>query len=187
ELALPSWAGKAETASVLERLGSVYAKQGNVEYAVPLYLRALSQLPLKDADPAAATPTSLCRAAVLFNNLSELFAQRAMTAGAEGKGEDGAELGQALLWGQRAVDVLREAGRLGLEGAEDPEACRRTSVVVQTNQATLLEMKGDLRSAEVLFTSAHRLADQVRWSEAYNQAMLGLRRVQRARGKQPPP
>ncbi|KZO95400.1 hypothetical protein CALVIDRAFT_538177 [Calocera viscosa TUFC12733] len=187
ELALPSWVGKAETVSVLEKLGSIYAKKGNAEYAVPLYLQALAQMPLRvspqktffSTSPDQATPTSLCQAAVLFNNLSELFSQRAAP--------NTNELKQALQWGHRAMEALREASKMGLDNAEDPDACRRTGVVVQTNQATLLEMGGDLRSAEVLFTSAHRLADQVRWGEAYSQAASGLRRVQRAQGKQPSP
>jgi len=185
ELALPSWVSKAETASVLERLGSLYAKKGNVEYAVPLYLQALQQMPLRvspqksffSMSPDQATSTSLCQAAVLFNNLSELFAQRAAP--------NTDELKQALQWGHRAIEALREASKMGLDNAEDPEGCRKTGVVVQTNQATLLEMSGDLRSAEMLFTSAHRLADQVRWGEAYSQAMTGLRRVQKAQGNTP--
>jgi len=184
ELPLPSWVGKAETVSVLERLGSLYADKGNVEFAVPLYLQALSQMPLKvspqktffSTSPDQATPTSLCQAAVLFNNLSELFASRAAP--------NTTELKQALQWGHQAIEALRAASRMGLDNAEDPDGCRRTGVVVQTNQATLLEMRGDLRSAEVLFTSAHRLADQVRWGEAYNQAMIGLKRVQKAQGSQ---
>ncbi|EJU02274.1 hypothetical protein DACRYDRAFT_99940 [Dacryopinax primogenitus] len=180
DLALPKWVGKAETASLLERLGSIYARQGHAEYAVPLYLQALGEMPLQvspknsffSTSSQQATPTSLCQAAVLFNNLSELFAHRAAP--------NTAELKQALQWGHMAIEALKEASKMGLNNAEDPDGCRRTGVVVQTNQATLMEVHGDLRSAEVLFTSAHRLADQIRWGEAHNQAITGLERVQRA-------
>jgi len=45
-LALASWVGKVETASVHKRLSALHVKKGNVDYVVPVYLQVL-QIPVR--------------------------------------------------------------------------------------------------------------------------------------------
>lgn len=44
ELDLPPWVGKADMGATFEALGNFYARKGNVEYAMPLYLQSISLL-----------------------------------------------------------------------------------------------------------------------------------------------
>lgn len=44
ELGLPSWVSKTDMGATLETLGNLYARKGNVEYAMPLYLQSISLL-----------------------------------------------------------------------------------------------------------------------------------------------
>ena len=44
ELGLPSWVTKTDMGGALETLGNLYARRGNVEYAMPLYLQTISLL-----------------------------------------------------------------------------------------------------------------------------------------------
>lgn len=44
ELGLPKWVTKTDLGGTLETLGNFYARKGNVEYAMPLYLQTISLL-----------------------------------------------------------------------------------------------------------------------------------------------
>lgn len=44
ELGLPAWVSKTDMGGTLETLGNLYARKGNVEYAMPLYLQTISLL-----------------------------------------------------------------------------------------------------------------------------------------------
>jgi hypothetical protein len=44
ELGLPKWVTKTDLGGTLETLGNLYARKGNVEYAMPLYLQTISLL-----------------------------------------------------------------------------------------------------------------------------------------------
>jgi hypothetical protein len=44
ELGLPTWVSKSDMGGTLETLGNLYARKGNVEYAMPLYMQTISLL-----------------------------------------------------------------------------------------------------------------------------------------------
>ncbi|KAF8342556.1 uncharacterized protein EI90DRAFT_3011090 [Cantharellus anzutake] len=94
ELQIPPWIDRTEFVSVFERLAEFYGRQGNLAFAVPLYIRAISSLFPSPNDEAFGSlgpilssishpssklpsPTNICRAAQLMTNVACLFATAA--------------------------------------------------------------------------------------------------------------
>ncbi|KIJ36949.1 hypothetical protein M422DRAFT_260573 [Sphaerobolus stellatus SS14] len=77
DLGLPKWLTQSEAEefeNALEGLGTFYARRGNVQYALSLYLRAISLI-LPPASPqlrAAASPERRCHAAQIMSSISSL-------------------------------------------------------------------------------------------------------------------
>ncbi|KAG2008291.1 hypothetical protein CC2G_013738 [Coprinopsis cinerea AmutBmut pab1-1] len=71
ELNLPGWVMKHDLAAPFEALGTFYAGQGKVHYAMPLYLQAITIL--IPPPPQESSTDDQCRAAQLMGNISELI------------------------------------------------------------------------------------------------------------------
>ncbi|EAU88214.2 hypothetical protein CC1G_03886 [Coprinopsis cinerea okayama7 len=71
ELNLPGWVMKHDLAAPFEALGTFYAGQGKVHYAMPLYLQAIAIL--IPPPPQESSTDDQCRAAQLMGNISELI------------------------------------------------------------------------------------------------------------------
>ncbi|KAF8963306.1 hypothetical protein BDZ97DRAFT_1732228 [Flammula alnicola] len=73
QLGLPEWSAGHDLAAPFEALASFYARVGNVTYALPLYLQAISIL-----IPPPPSPSSIedkCRGAQLMGNIAELICE----------------------------------------------------------------------------------------------------------------
>lgn len=70
ELQLPPWVTKLDILASIESLGTFYSVHQVPEYAVPLYLQALSILLPKNGSP---TVSERCKAALVMNNISQLM------------------------------------------------------------------------------------------------------------------
>ncbi|KAG1736112.1 uncharacterized protein EDB91DRAFT_537334 [Suillus paluster] len=98
ELDPPAWMSKTDLGAPLEALGALYAKKGRIEYAMPLYLQAISLLlPPKTHNVPVE---DRCRAAQLMNNLSELIMRRPPTPEIRA---------QAEAWARQALGVIERA------------------------------------------------------------------------------
>ena len=68
ELELPSWVTKSDVGATLESLGNLYARKGNVEYAMPLYLQSISLLlPPAQAKKPEPSVGDKCHAATIVS------------------------------------------------------------------------------------------------------------------------
>jgi hypothetical protein len=68
ELELPSWVTKSDIGATLESLGNLYARKGNVEYAMPLYLQSISLLlPPAQAKKPEPSVGDKCHAATIVS------------------------------------------------------------------------------------------------------------------------
>ncbi|KAG9075431.1 hypothetical protein FRC06_010086, partial [Ceratobasidium sp. 370] len=102
ELVLPTWVSHTDAGSVLERLAEFYSKTGRSDYAVPLYLQALSIL-LPPSKSTSRTPTiaDRCRGALVMNNLAEIFATPTSSRKAN--------VEQATAWAKKGLAVAQKA------------------------------------------------------------------------------
>lgn len=72
ELGLPTWVTKTDLGGTLETLGNHYARKGNVEYAMPLYLQTISLLlPPPQARKHEPSTGDKCHAATIVSVLSK--------------------------------------------------------------------------------------------------------------------
>lgn len=76
ELGLPKWVTKTDLGGTLETLGNLYARKGNVEYAMPLYLQTISLLlPPPQARQHEPSTGDKCHAATIVS-FTYFFEQR---------------------------------------------------------------------------------------------------------------
>ncbi|PWN47495.1 hypothetical protein IE53DRAFT_390370 [Violaceomyces palustris] len=216
ELGLPPWVGRQEIGASIEALGAFYAKRGKAEFAVPLYLQALSILmpPNSNSKEArergqvgAPTVADRCRAAVLMNNLSQLFVnQDDLDASASRKdGKDEKEkLRQAQAWAAKGLEIaditIRKAGFDEVVGeAKKPGKiekiesvseerthqvkmeCLRAQITLLYNLGIMAEMGSDPCSARKYFMRAYKQSELAGPSmrQARNKCSQALTRLER--------
>ncbi|KAG1745262.1 hypothetical protein EDB19DRAFT_1693509 [Suillus lakei] len=169
ELELPSWMSKTDLGAPLEALGALYAKKGKIEYAMPLYLQAISLLLPPKANNVPIEDR--CRAAQLMNNLSEIRAQAEAWArqalGIIERAQTQPRSSQLFGWGQPADD-----GR---------EVCEQALGVVLFNLGSLREISSDLDGARELFEKSAEQCSKVGIREGVVEAQEALRRVEKAK------
>lgn len=177
ELKLPPWMSKDDLGAPLAALGNVYARKGELEYAMPLYLQAISLLL-----PPGMQNVSIqdrCEAAQLMNNLSELIMRRPPTPEIRH---------QAEAWARKALDVIEVTGKMPLPRSgwfsyfEDTSArstCDQVLGVVLFNIGMLREMDSDKKAARALFEKSAQQCGRVGMDEGVLQANEALRRVDR--------
>ncbi|KAG6336985.1 hypothetical protein ID866_2086 [Astraeus odoratus] len=175
ELELPPWIRKDDLGAPLAALGNLYAKKGNIEYAIPLYLQAISLLLPKNAKNVGIEDR--CEAAQIMNNLSELIMRRPPTPEIRH---------QAEAWARQALSVIERAekeplprkgwftsaGNIGVR-----ETCDQVLGVVLFNIGMLREMDSDKDAAYALFEKSARQCAKVGMEEGIRQAKTAMRRV----------
>ncbi|CAE6447394.1 unnamed protein product [Rhizoctonia solani] len=156
DLVLPSWVSYTDAGSVLERLAEFYSRTGRSDYAVPLYLQAISIL-LPPSKSQSRTPSILdrCRGALLMNNLAEIFASPSPSRKAN--------IEQATAWAKKGLAVAQKArGEITpdltkntTKSLDDPlTTCESVLAVLMYNLGMLSEKKEDVAGAKVLFKRA---------------------------------
>lgn len=179
DLELPSWMSKTDLGAPLEALGALYAKKGKIEYAVPLYLQAISLLlPRKENNVSVEHQ---CRAAQLMNNLSELIMRRPPTPEVRA---------QAEAWAHQALGIIERAQAQprspqwfgwGQPADDGREICEQALGVVFFNLGSLREMTSDLDGAKKLFEKSAEQCSNVGMREGVVEAQEALRRVGKAK------
>ncbi|KAG6808830.1 hypothetical protein H0H92_002744 [Tricholoma furcatifolium] len=139
ELSLPEWATKTDIAAPLEALGAFYAEAGRVDFAMPLYLQAISVL--VPSPPQESTDEERCRGAQLMANLSELIIRDHPKPS-----ED--ILRQAEAWAVQGLHITMQAkDKLSTVNP----TCELAFAVALFNVAALRRMAGDHEEAKRLF------------------------------------
>ncbi|KAG5721884.1 hypothetical protein E4T56_gene14778 [Termitomyces sp. T112] len=139
ELSLPEWATKTDIASPLEALATFYAEAGRVDFAMPLYLRAISVL--VPPSPEGSTDEEKCRGAQLMANLAELIIRNHSKPSEE-------ILHQAEAWALQGLQITMKAK----EKLPNINAtCELAFAVALFNIAALRRMAGDNAEAKRLF------------------------------------
>ncbi|KAG6873661.1 hypothetical protein C0995_012595 [Termitomyces sp. Mi166 len=139
ELSLPEWATKTDIASPLEALGAFYAEAGRADFAMPLYLQAISVL--VPPSPEDSTDDERCRGAQLMANLSELIIRNQSKPTKE-------ILQQAEAWALKGLQITMKAKEKPLN--VNP-TCELAFAVALFNVAALRRMAGDNAEAKRLF------------------------------------
>ncbi|KAF9225946.1 hypothetical protein BS17DRAFT_777932 [Gyrodon lividus] len=176
DLELPSWMRKVDLGAPLAALGTLYARKGNVEYAMPLYLQAISLLLPPKMENISIEDR--CQAAQLMNNLSELIMRRPPSPPIRHQAEAWAR--QAYGEVERAEDMpLSRKGWLSPGDDHSREVCNQLLGVVLFNLGMLREMDQDSTTARSLYERSAKQCEKVGMKEGVMQAKEALRRIGR--------
>ncbi|KZV61340.1 hypothetical protein PENSPDRAFT_643482 [Peniophora sp. CONT] len=171
ELDLPRWLHNDDVGAPIEALGEFYGRTGRLDYALPLYLQAISMLVPPPNSPKKATSEELCRGAELMSNMAELIVR------------DGAltrtKIHQAEAWARKALEILDKASSSRLSG-DAQGVCDQAYVVTLFNLASLREMGADPKAAKEYFQRAHDTATRAGIREGTAEARMALMRLARA-------
>ncbi|KAG8887658.1 hypothetical protein FRB99_004214, partial [Tulasnella sp. 403] len=173
ELVLPRWVDGVDVGAVVERVADYYSRKGKREYAVPLFLHAISTLLSPPAPSGVGTwlgtkpepsPEDKCKAATLMNNLSALFAEHKPI-----------NIPQAKAWAQKGYEIAQKA-RSGAKLTARTE-CDVALAVIAFNLGMLSEMSKEKPDAERYFKQALELSETVGLSDGVSQSRQALQRL----------
>jgi len=185
ELKLPVWTEKDGFEIALEALARYYAKQGNAEYALSLYLRAISLIlpPTTPEARAAVSPARRCRAAQMMTNISGLYIDDSASP---------ERLDQAKSWTVKGMEVVEQARtEIGNPSAkknwikkndanqleQEKVECERVWAVLLYNLGSILEMQDNQDEARELFKRALRQSRDIGLAEGIAEAENALARM----------
>ncbi|KAF8187005.1 hypothetical protein K438DRAFT_1835443 [Mycena galopus ATCC 62051] len=139
-LKLPKWMTKTDVGVPLQELGEFYGRAGKLEYAIPLYMQAISLLVPDDG--TRALPEDMCQGAQLMNNIAELLVRGDPTAERQKHAET---------WAQKALSLLQTARK---NTKEPIPTCELALSAALFNAGMLRELAGDDEHARSFFTAA---------------------------------
>ncbi|KAH9915762.1 hypothetical protein B0H21DRAFT_326380 [Amylocystis lapponica] len=170
ELELPSWVSRTDVGAPLEALGRFYSRQENVQYAIPLYLQAISLLVPPASAKRRTTTEEKCRGAELMNNLSELSLRGPPTPEKRDRAEQ---------WARQALSTI-ERTKASAAGDADLTTCETALAAVLFNLGSLLEMGGDFDKSRDFYQASWDQSKRIRMKEGILEAQVALRRLERA-------
>ncbi|KAK0474213.1 hypothetical protein IW261DRAFT_1499438 [Armillaria novae-zelandiae] len=162
ELELPPWVDKTDVGAPLEVLAAFYARIGKVEFAMPLYLQAISIL--IPPPPQTSSPDDQCRGAQMMGNLSELIIRGKPTP---------EKLQQAESWAKQSLAILQRTRRQ----YEPIPICEYAYAAALFNIGMLREMSGDKSMAREFYRRGLDHSKVIGMPEGVNAAETALRRV----------
>jgi len=173
DLNLPKWVTKMDLGAPLEALAAFYARQGKVEYAIPLYLQVISLL-MPNLPKQPSSLEERCRAAQIMNNLSSLIISKPTKSSQK----------QAELWARKSAAVCGQEINNAKTKEGDKEqlsVCEITLAVALFNVASLREMAGDHAAAKELFSNSLDQSRKIGMREGIREAQAALRRLEESR------
>ncbi|KAG8973241.1 hypothetical protein FRC05_008955 [Tulasnella sp. 425] len=192
-LSLPRWVEGVDLTSTMERVADYYSRKGKLEYAVPLYLNAISTLiPLPDKTTSglfsfASSPSigDRCKggllaslsqwesshahpliAATLMNNLSSLFASSTPV-----------NIPQATAWAEKALGVAQKAEGESKVASEERLECQHVIAVVLFNLGMLKELSKEPGKAQSYYERALETSKAIEMDDGVAEAQEALRRL----------
>ncbi|CAA7266844.1 unnamed protein product [Cyclocybe aegerita] len=140
DLGLPPWAMVHDLAAPFEALGSFYARHGNINYAMPLYLQAIAIL-IPPA-PAVVPAEDKCRGAQLMANVAELILRNHPSNNVNPE-----VLHQAESWAKKGLDITTTTRE---RSPYKHSICEEAYAVMLYNLAMISEFAGDKEKARQL-------------------------------------
>ncbi|KAH9446831.1 hypothetical protein MJO28_016148 [Puccinia striiformis f. sp. tritici] len=141
---LPPWVGGLQFASCFEALGKFYARRGQIDFALPLYLQTLNLLlPAKTEERVEKlSDERRCQAATVMNNIGQLLFFRSETE----RGSEGNKLrSNAIEWFLQSSESARQVlhSRQELFDVQSPPInnflteCREAFIAANANLESL--------------------------------------------------
>lgn len=187
ELGLPKWVTKTDLGGTLETLGNLYARKGNVEYAMPLYLQTISLLlPPPQVRQQEPSTGDKCHAATIvriyqcmvqetvthtlrlqMNNLSSLIA-----SAPKAPSQNISQTAQAVAWANKSAEIASMAmsGATGAVSLQEAEQCKPTLTVAYYNLGMLKLLEGDKKAAKDFLDKAKGKAEEWGFKDAQHRA-----------------
>ncbi|KAL5035702.1 hypothetical protein BDEG_23635 [Batrachochytrium dendrobatidis JEL423] len=153
-LKLAPWATPRQIGMTLEQLGHIYSNQNLIDWAVPVYQRALEML---DQDKELSLLERQCRSAILHNNLAECISKWDSNKEA---------LTQALQLATISMQILEKVGPLGTCGECDP--------ITYFNMGAILDKLGQSHEAVSYFKQALARSQHIGFSQGVEKAQRAL-------------
>ncbi|TFK38114.1 hypothetical protein BDQ12DRAFT_606466 [Crucibulum laeve] len=160
ELGLPLWATKHDLAAPFEALGSFYSRVGKLDYAMPLYLQAVSIL--IPPTPQKSSADDRCRGAQMMGNIAKLILR---------KDSSKETIAQAESWAKKGLEVA-DVSRKSLR---KHEICDIAYAMMLYNLAMIREMAGDGEKARALLTESMNHSKEIGLREGVTHAEEALR------------
>ncbi|KAG7090179.1 hypothetical protein E1B28_011786 [Marasmius oreades] len=167
---LPKWITKADVGAPLQQLGAFYARTGKLEYAMPLYLQAISLL-IPPA-PKQSSPEDRCRGAQLMGDLSELLMRGKPTP---------ERIHQAEAWATQALAVLQKTR--GELNRKEIRICEAAYAAALFNVAAFKEMANDTQTARKLYKEGLEQSRAISMQEGIVEASEALMRLDSEPGR----
>jgi len=164
DLPLPPWVTKTDVGVTLEMLGNLYAKKGNVEYAMPLYLQSIALLLPPNKPQQEPSIGDKCHAATIMNNLSSLIA-----SAPSAPSKEISQTSQAIAWATKA-SAIASAALAHPSSVSAPEqevnSCKPVITVALYNLGMLHLMEGRKEQARTLLGQAQERAKEWKMRDA---------------------
>ncbi|KAF9036213.1 hypothetical protein BJ165DRAFT_1533064 [Panaeolus papilionaceus] len=160
EFGLPIWAPMESLAAPFEALASFYSREDRPDYALPLYLQAISIL--IPPPPTKTSAQDRCRGAQLMGNVADLILRRSTSSEA---------IAQAESWAKKGLEVT-SAARMSRSAID---VCEVAYAVLLYNFAMIRELSGDHSKARELFTQSLDHSKKIDMPEAMEHAADALR------------
>jgi len=163
DLKLPTWVTKHDLAAPFEALASFYSHNGQIEYAMPLYLQAITILvpPL----PQVSLPDDKCRGAQLMGNIAELIVRNPSPENIQ----------QAESWAEKGLDVVKGTRN---NTFRKHEICEAAYAVMLYNLAMTRELSGDKEKAQDLLTESLEHSKTIGFNDGIKHAEEALGKFQ---------
>ncbi|MBW0507492.1 hypothetical protein O181_047207 [Austropuccinia psidii MF-1] len=159
---LPTWIKKSDLGGCLESLAEFYARNGNVNFALPLYLSAINIILPPKVPKSHSTPTDQdrCHAAMLMNNLSQLLTQATLAA----ENQSNPRVSDATAWANKSFDISQSVlakvpQNLAAIRENSLTECLSVKLVSRHNMASLAEMRGEKALAKKLYAETKAEAE----------------------------
>ncbi|RDB30872.1 hypothetical protein Hypma_005891 [Hypsizygus marmoreus] len=165
ELSLPDWATNTDIAAPFEALGTYYAHAGKLDYAISLYLQAISVL--IPPPPEQSSVEDRCRGAQLMTNLSEIIVRSQHSLETK-------TLDQAEAWARKALDITVHTKES--TSTVNP-TCEVAFAVALFNLAAIRKMAGDKEEAKQFFLLSLKQSRVIGMQAGIDHAEAALREL----------
>jgi len=173
ELQLPEWATTTDIAAPFEALGSLYSRTGKIEYAMPLYLQAISIL--IPPPPHFSSVDDRCRGAQLMTALADLIIREGGQHQIFSK-----TLHQAELWSMKALEIAMQHSRANQSSSAPNTVCDVAYAVALYNIGALRRISGDDEKAKENFLLSLKLSRAIGMQEGIELGEEALRELDTA-------
>ncbi|KAF9532613.1 hypothetical protein CPB83DRAFT_847069 [Crepidotus variabilis] len=170
DLELPSWDAMQSLAAPFEALGSFYSRTGKIDFAMPLYLHAVSILIPSDS---YSSPEDRCKGAQLMGNIAELVLRIN-----PGKNLPNDIISQAESWTRKGLETTVAARKEA--GSVKHAECEVVYAALLYNFGMIRELAGDKEQARKFLNGSLKQAKAIGMQEGIDMVQEGLKDLEEA-------